>query len=444
MRDMISRINPTDSHPPKADTSEASALPPRNLRLLRSLLEAPAVQPVVEPVVEPSVTRKIEADRPRRGLIGRIKLRHSVIGLGFAVLVVLPSALTATYMSFVAADQYHSSVSFSVRSIDSAQASDLLGMFSQSSSGSTVSDSYVLLDYILSERMVQLVDEAFGLDRIYAPRGSDYYFGLRGGLPIEDKVSYWRDVVDVSFDHGSGIMTLQIKAFDPLTAQKLLDFIVRQSEKLVNELSTTARNETLRVAQTEVASAEQRLLETRSTIRSLRDRSQELDPSEGARLAAQLVATLEQQLVEARTSLSTALLQMGENTPRVRVLRAQIASLEKQLSGERQRFGSGTATKQNRNVNQAGDVAGRVEEFENLQTHNEFAERAYTASLGALEKARVEAAAKQRYLAVFIKPTLSELAQYPHRILDTILVMIGSLLLWGVLVMAYYNIRDRN
>jgi capsular polysaccharide transport system permease protein len=443
--EMASRTNTIDLPAQRAPQDASAAAPaPRNLRLLQALLETPVIKPVVERVTQPESQPAAEAETTKRGFISKLKLRHAVIGLGFVALVAVPTAITTTYMAFVASDQYHSSVSFSVRSIDSMQPTDLLGMFSQSSAGSTVSDSYVLLDFILSERMVQLVDEAFGLDRIYAPRGTDYYFGLRSGLPIEDKLAYWKGMVDISFDHSSGIMTLHIKAFEPETAQKVANFVVAQSEKLINELSVTARNETLRVTKSEVASAEERLFQTRAAVRSYRDESQEADPVEGAKLAAQLVASLEQQLVELRTNLSTALTQMGENTPRVRVMRSQITSLEKQLERERQRFGSGTANKQGRNANQFGDVAGRIQQYENLQTQNEFAERAYTSSLAALEKARLDAAAKQRYLAVFIKPTLSEFAQYPHRIMDSILVLLGSLLIWGVLVMGYYNIRDRN
>ncbi|WEZ85807.1 hypothetical protein P6U16_22580 (plasmid) [Rhizobium sp. 32-5/1] len=251
-------------------------------------------------------------------------------------------------------------------------------------------------------------------------------------------------MVTVNFDHTSGIMNLQIKAFVPETAQKVANFVVMQSEKLINELSISARDETLRVAQSEVASSEIRLYGSRAALRNYRDESQEADPVEGAKLAAQLVGSLETQLVQLKTELSTALTQMGENTPRVRVMRSKIASLEEQLKHERQRFGRGTTIKQGRNAVQFADVAGRIQEYEGLQTQNEFAERAYTSSLVALEKARVDAAAKQRYLAVFIKPTLSEFAQYPHRIMTSLLVLLGSVLTWGILVMGYYNIRDRN
>jgi capsular polysaccharide transport system permease protein len=444
--ELASKTIANDTGAPRANRSAEQAPAPRNLRLLQALLETPAVAPAVERAPQPEKTiDAAPAAQQKRGWISRLKTRHMAIGAAFLAIVAVPSTVTSLYMAFVAADQYHSSTSFSVRSIDSAQASDILGMFSQSSSGSTVSDSYVLLDYILSERMVQMVDEAFGLETIFAPRGGDFFFALGADQPIEDQLAYWRSMVSVNFDHTSGIMNLQIKAFEPETAQRVAAFVVAQGEKLINELSNSARDETLRVAQTEVTSSEERLYKSRAAIRNYRDQSQEADPVEGAKLAAQLVGSLEQQLVQLKTELSTALTQMGENTPRVRVMRSQITSLEKQLERERQRFGSGTAAgKQGRNAGQFADVAGRIQEYEGLQTQNEFAERAYTSSLAALEKARVDAAAKQRYLAVFIKPTLSEFAQYPHRIMNSLLVLLGSLLIWGVLVMGYYNIRDRN
>ncbi len=318
-------------------------------------------------------------------------------------------------------------------------------MFTQASGGSTLSDSYVLLDFIRSERMVQAIDEAFGIDSVFAPRGIDYFYGVGGGLPIEDKLSYWRRMVSVNFDHTSGIMVLEVKAFRPEDSQRIASFIIAQSERLVNDLSLSARNEVLKVAQNEVRTAEERLSNARIALRVYRDSSQEADPVEGAKLATQLVAGLEQQLVQFKTELSTALRQMGEDTPRVRVMRSQITSLEKQIAQEKQRFGSGAVGKQGRNaVEDQQGVAGRILQYETLETNREFAERSYTSALGSLEKARIEASAKQRYLAVFINPTLSELAQYPSRVWNSILVLLGTLMIWGVAVMGYYNIRDRN
>ncbi len=379
------------------------------------------------------------------GRFSKLRLRHWVIAGSFLALVTTPATLASLYMAFVAADQYHSSASFSVRSMNAVQPTDLLGMFSQGGATSTSADSYMLLDFILSERMVQAADDAFTLDAMFAPHGFDYYYGLGKDLPIEEKLNYWRDMVKVNFDLASGIINLEVKAFTPEDSQNLAAFIIGQSEKLINDLSLSARDEVVKVAAGEVETAENRLSRARNALRLYRDSSQEADPVEGAKLAMELVAGLEKELVALKTELSAALTQMAGDTPRIRVIRSQISSLEQQIETEKQRFGSGASVKQARSTSESfSDVAGRIQQYETLETDREFAERAYTAALAGLEKARLEATAKQRYLAVFIEPTLSQLAQYPNRILNVVLVFFAGLFAWGIAVMGFYNIRDRN
>ncbi|WEX91069.1 RkpR, polysaccharide export protein [Sinorhizobium garamanticum] len=382
-----------------------------------------------------------EPDR-KPGWLKKRALRHTVIGASFLGLVALPATLASLYMAFIAADQYHSSTSFAVRSIEGGVSSDILGMFTQASGGSTVSDSYILMDYILSERMVAAADRKFKLEDVYATRGLDYFYGIGSDLPIEDKLAYWRSMVNVNFDHASSIMEVTVKAFDPRQSQEIAQFIVDQSDSLVNSLSLSARNDVLRAAQDEVLAGEARLSKARVALREYRDKSQEISPEEGAKLAVQLIGSLEQQLTQLNADLATAKSQMSEDTPRIRVLKTRIESLEQQLTVERQRLGTGERTSATGDHN-SPDVAGRIAQFEELETEREFAERAYTAALASLEKARIEANNRQRYLALFIEPTLSELAQYPSRLLNAFLVTLGLLFAWGIGVMSYYNIRDR-
>jgi capsular polysaccharide transport system permease protein len=372
----------------------------------------------------------------------KLAFRHTVLAASFLGLVALPAALSSLYMAFIAADQYHSTASFAVRSIEGGASTDILGMFTQASGGSTVSDSYILMDYILSERMAADADRRFKLEDVYATRGLDYFYGIGSNLPIEDKLAYWRDMVKISFDHASGIMQVNVKAFEPAQAQEIAQFIVDQSDNLVNSLSLSARNDVLRAAQDEVLAGEARLSKARAALRDYRDKSQEISPEEGAKLAVQLIGSLEQQLTQLNADLATAKSQMSEDTPRIRVLRTRIESLEQQLAVERQRLGTGEKTSATEDPN-APDVAGRIAQFEELETEREFAERSYTAALGSLEKARIDANNRQRYLALFIEPTLSQMAQYPTRLLNALLITFGLLFVWGIGVMSYYNIRDR-
>ncbi|AEH83807.1 MULTISPECIES: RkpR [Sinorhizobium] len=423
----------------KQNTAKATAKS-KGIAVLEGLLgkESAPVIPLPGRKVEPP---KKAGWQPK--WLRKLRWRHAIIGASFLGLVAVPATLASLYMAFIAADQYHSTASFAVRSIEGGASSDILGMFTQASGGSTVSDSYILMDYILSERMAADADRRFKLEDVYATRGLDYFYGIGSDLPIEDKLAYWRDMVKVNFDHASGIMQVTVKAFEPAQAQEIAKFIVDQSDNLVNSLSLSARNDVLRAAQDEVLAGEARLSKARAGLRDYRDKSQEISPEEGAKLAVQLIGGLEGELTKLNADLATAKSQMGEDTPRIRVLKTRIESLEQQLAVERQRLGAGEKGTSAANDPNAPDVAGRIAEFEELETEREFAERAYTAALGSLEKARIDANNRQRYLALFIEPTLSQMAQYPSRLLNAFLVTLGLLFAWGVGVMGYYNIRDR-
>ncbi|MBC7151601.1 MAG: RkpR, polysaccharide export protein [Rhizobium sp.] len=418
--------------PPKLDDAPAKVKQHPNVRILEGLLDE---------------SRKTAKEVRKRKLSPLLKIRHLIMIAGFIALVAIPSTLASLYLAFVAQDQYHSSSSFAVRSISSSVgASDILGVFSQSTATSTVADSYILIDYLLSERMLEDVDAKFDLDSVYAPRGGDYYFGLAAGEPIEDKVNYWRQMVTINFDHTSGILQLQVKAFDPKKAQEIANYILAKSEQLINELSDKAHDETLRLAREEIGIAEKRLTDARMALREFRDVSQDVDPVEGAKLAVQLVAGMERELAKLNADLEVARSQMAEDTPRIRVIKTQIAALESRIEAEKQRLGSGmVGTKTARTTQDltGSDVSGRLQLYEKLELEREFGERAYAAALASLEKARMDATSKQRYLAVFIQPTLSQMAQYPSRLLSAFLVLLGGLFVWGMGTLIYYNIRDR-
>ncbi|QYA08669.1 RkpR, polysaccharide export protein [Agrobacterium larrymoorei] len=413
----------------KADNT-AVATRQKSLAVLDNLLKLD-VKPVRDsPSKGPQVQRK------RRGF----KLRHMLIAAGFGLIVVVPTAATGVYMAFIAADQYHSSSAFAVRSIEGHTGGDILGMFTQSAGGSTTAaDSYMLLDYIRSERMMEAVAATVDLEKAFARRGADFFYAMAQGLPLEDRLDHWKRVVTINYDHTSSILNLQVKAFEASVAQEIVTAIVEESERLINDLSLEARNGVLRVSQEEVTLAEGRLSTARVALRNFRDVTQEADPVEAAKIASQLVGSLEQQLTQLKTELSTAQSRMSPNSPRIRVIKTQIFSLEKQLEEEKQRFGSGATNNMHNS-----DVASRILDFEKLETEREFAEKAYTAALGGLEKARVDANNQQRYLATFIQPTRSELAQYPTRKINVALVFLACFFAWGVAAMGYYNIRDRN
>jgi capsular polysaccharide transport system permease protein len=431
------------------DADERDEAPPRsNVELLLGR-GSPVLAPVTRHVELPATTPGFAVEptvRKRRAL----KLRHKTLVVSFLGLVLVPSACATAYMTLIAADQYSSSASFSVRSIaGSSNASDLMGIFGQASGSSSIADSFILMDYIGSADLLRQVEEKFDLESIYSRRGLDFYYSMGSGEPIENRLAFWRSVIGVSFDHSSGIITVDLKAFDPVDAKNLTDFIIARGEQLINDLSTKARDEVLRGSRQEVARAEMRLMSAREELRQYRNTSQEIDPTQGARVASDIVAGLESKLTDLNTSLNTARQQMSDDAPRIRVLKSEIASVKGQIQLEKQRLGTGSsasdgqAAEQSDKTSRFQDAASRLQIFEAVKTQEEFAQQAYASALGSLEKARMQAEEKQRYLGTFIRPSVSEEAQYPKRILNSFLVSLGFLFAWAASAMIYYNVRDR-
>jgi capsular polysaccharide transport system permease protein len=350
----------------------------------------------------------------------------------------MPTIITSSYLFFIAEDQFDSEASFSVRSLSSSAPTDVLGMFAQASGGDTRTDSFILSDYILGEELMLKSDQRFDLQKMYAERGHDFFFSLWPESSVERKLRYWRSMVSVSFDGTSGILNLLVKAFDAKAAQDLTAFIVDEGDRVINSLSSEARRGVLDAAHEEVANAEARLARARLASQRYREETQEVDPATAATLSNNLIGRLEQQAADLSADLTTARTQMAVDSPRVRRLQSQLDGIQQQIRVEKSRIGR-SSQKDDPNM----PVARRITDFAALQTEEDFSQRAYTTALSSLERARVDATSRQHYLAVFLRPTLSQDAEYPRRIVDAVILFFGFLFIWAIGLMAYGNIRDR-
>jgi len=376
-----------------------------------------------------------------------VNLRYFLIVATFMLFVAVPSAIVSVYMIFFASDQYHSSASFAVRNTSStAGATDLLGMVMQSGADTTVSNSYILIDYLKSQPFLEAVMKEFDLNRIYSNGDWDWYFRMGTDLPVEAKLSYWESRIDTKFDQASGIIVVDVLAFTPEDARNIMEFIVQKSEDLINNLSETARRQAIRSAQESVATAEVRLRTVRRQILNYRETAQEISPEDNAKLAFQMIGELESQITTKQTTLKTLEGYLDPKSPRMTMLKQEIKGLQRQLDTERQRLGGGAnsvAAAAATNASSDNSIPYRIGNYSDLELEKQFAEEYYTTALAGLEKAKAEAAAKELYLATFIPPTLPQHAQYPQRgiyILCTFLLLFG---IWLIGVLTFYNIRDR-
>lgn len=365
------------------------------------------------------------------------RLRRRIIRLSFLLAVLVPTAIVATYYAFFATEQFASETRFAVRSATTNQAPDLMGLISGGGSTPTVADAYVVLDFVRSRRILDLLAAEIDYKALFSRSEADWWARLDPTLPMEDIIVYWRRMVSVGFDTTSQIMTIQVRAFTREDSLKLSTAILKQSEQLINDLSLRARADALRMAEQEVERMESRLRVARLAVRTFREERQELDPRKKAEARQMIIETLQSQLTSARAKLQAQRQQLSENAPSVVYQANLITALEKQIDEERKRIAdSGDDT--------AADstIGGLIADYEALTIDREFAEKAYLSAMASLERVRLDAARQQRYLATIVPPALPDDALYPRRILNTLIVFIGMFCLWGLTVLIGLAVRD--
>ena len=366
-----------------------------------------------------------------------LRLRHKLVLLSFVLVVLVPSALATAYLYLVAADQYASQTSFTVRSEEFRNPLDaIVGTGFGSTSSGQSSDADILYDFILSQKLVENLDASLDLEAIYGRPAFDPVFALRPGQPIEDLARYWRWMVHVAYDRGGGMIKVEAFAFTAEDAHRIAEAIVAESDTLINALSKIARDDTMRSAQEDLDRAAARLRAQRVKLSAFRTENQIIDPQVEGQIPMGVLTALQQQLADALVRRTMLAETTFDGDQRLAQADRQIEALREQIVEERDRLANTTSS--------GGDsLVSVIGEYETLLVDLEFAQQAYVSAAAGYDSALAEARRRSRYLATHIPPTMAESAQYPRRLLLVLATFGGLLLFWLIAVLSYYAARDR-
>lgn len=364
------------------------------------------------------------------------RARHKVLMVSFLLLVLLPTALWGLYLWTRATDQFSSTVGFSVRREEGTQPIDLLGGMFGKGGSSGASDTDILYEFIRSPDLVQRADKKLNLRAMFSRDWPhDFVFAFDPDGTIEDLTRYWQRQVKLYYDDGAGIMTVKVSAFSPQDAQAIAQTIFDESERVVNALSDQARSDATKQAEAELEKARGMLTEARQAMTAFRVRTRIVDPTVDLGAQMTVMTALQGQLAEAQVTLDTLRQNARPNDQRVLQAEKRIGSLENQIEQERAKFGGESEEGQN--------YAQLMADYERLRVDQEFAEGAHQAARIAYEAATANAQRQTRYLAAHIAPTLAERSLEPSR---PWLLAMGAglaLILWSIMILIYYSVRDR-
>ena len=396
-----------------------------------SLVRAAQTLIVPAPLSPPSA---MPAFPPAR--TAHVRPRHTALMISFVACVLLPAVVTAWYLWARAADQYASTLGFSVRKEEAGSAIDLLGGIS-SISGSSSADTDILYDYMRSQKLVAEIDESLDLRAMWSKPAGDPIFAYAAPGTIESLTDHWADQVRITYDSATRLIEIRVLAFDPVDAQAIATALYDKSTAMINRLSDAAQADALRFAATELAKAETRLSAARGAITDFRNRTQSIDPAADMQSQAGLLANLQTQLAEALIDADMLAASTKRADTRGEQAALRISVIEDRIAAEREKLGLG-ATGATSEV-----YASMVGDYERLSVDREFAETAYRAAQLAYDAAGADARRQTLYLAAHITPTRAESAQFPQRktIFGTVVLFLG--LAWAIAAMVCYCVRDR-
>ena len=347
--------------------------------------------------------------------------------------VLLPTLVVFLYLALFASDIYLAEAKFAIRSQNQQQSLDMLSTFFRTNS-SSLSDSYIVQNYIQSMDMIDKVDAKLHIRDHYADRSHDIWYRLTRNATQDEMLRYWSWAVVTTFDPDTSIMTVQAKVFSPQMAQAVCQAILDASEALVNAMNDRARTDAISQAQAEVARAEARIRTAHEAMRQYRERTVILDPQAVASGLYSLVNQLEGEITKTTAELAEASTYMQADSPRVVMLQNRLAVLQKQLQSEKARLAS----------QMQGDkpLSALVSEFQSLTLEEEFAQKQLTSAMASLETARVQAESKSLYVESFQKPMVPDESLYPRPIVFSLVFMLAAAVLLGLVSLIVAAIRE--
>jgi len=367
--------------------------------------------------------------------MAQLRPRHYGVMALFVLMVLIPTLSYGLYMWTKAAQQYESNVGFGSRTEEAPSTFDFLGALGgMSQSGSK--DMDILSQFIISQELVGRLDSQLDLKAIYSkPQGDPLNRFARGGT-IEKLVAYWQRMVIVNYDNATGLMTLQVFAFEPADAQRIAKAILVESTKIINDLSLTAQDDTTRYSKEALAAAEKKLADTRVAVLDFQIKNHIVDPTSTIANQNSVIGTLNQELATSQIDLDMLTGAVAADDIRIATLKRKLDVIRNRIVVEQAKVGGAADAS-------APGFARLTQEFERLKVDQDFAERSYLSALAAYDQAINDAQHKTRYLATYVAPTLAEAPTAPNRPLSALVVALVGFLLWSITVLIYYALRDR-
>jgi capsular polysaccharide transport system permease protein len=350
----------------------------------------------------------------------------------FVVCFVLPTLAGAIYFGLIASNRYVSEARFAIRAAVGAAdkgGSDSSGAGSGASSQMVAQDTLITHEYILSRPMLETLEAQLPLREWFSRDSIDYFSRFDPDKPVEKFLRYWKRRVSVGVEAGSGIMSVEVEAFDPDESLAIAKAVMKEAERMVNDLSVKLREDAVAESTRELKLAEQRMTKIRLATRDLRNREGVLDAQKSNEVNLKMITEMRASRINLAVQLAIGQRDLGPESRRIIDIKQQIKDLDENIARiERE------STSQD--PDQKRLLSDALTRFEGLESDRKNAEKYYQQVLTAHERARIIAARQIEFFSPIVEPVKAESSTEPRRLLMTTLVTAGAAVLFAASMFA--------
>lgn len=381
-----------------------------------------------------SLEKGVEPTEPQKVPSGLLQKFRRINRL-FLLTVVVPTTLAALYYGMFASDIYISESRFIIRSPQRQSTSGLGALLQGAGFSRAQDDTYTVHDFMLSRDALRQLDQQLGLAASFGKNSVDRvsrFGGLDFDKSFEALHRFYLKQVNINLDTASSISTLRVSAFNPDDSQHINLILLEIAEKLVNQLSERGRQDMVRFASSEVATAEAKVRNTALALSQYRNRKGVFDPEKQSALQLQQVSKLQEELIATRTQLAQVRT-AARNNPQISALQARMETLNVVIAEETAKVTGGERS-----------LTNKATEYEKLALERSFAEKQLAAALSSLEQARNDAQRKQFYLERVVQPVKPDQAVAPKRLRAVLATFAVGMICWGILTMLLAGVREHH
>lgn len=351
--------------------------------------------------------------------------------LGSFLWVIACLAIAIIYFGLIASDRYVSRAELVIKQADQIKmlpdALSMLGI-----GGSNHEDVLLTQDYLQSPDLLTTLDKTLGLKAHYQSNKIDYFSRLSDNVSQEDFLKYYRNHLILHLDELSGVLTIELQAFDPGYGQRVVELMLQESERFINKLGHQVALEQLSFVEKEVNRAYQRVQTEKAKVLDFQNSHHLISPESTSSSRLEVVSQIEGDLVRQQAELKRLQIYMKETAPAVISVQNKVDALSRQLEQEKAKLTGVDKEAMN-------EITAR---YMDLQTQATLAADLYKTGLISLEQARVEAYRKLKHLLVISQPSLAEDAEYPRRLYNLTTIGVLLCLFYGLLVMGLATLRE--